>query len=76
VAHKSIKIKLMKDLHAFEGMPQEALTHCTKCGKKIWKYWHIAREVKVPLADGAFMRKNEFPVMDKCAPCYFGYKNE
>ena len=36
------------------------LTICKKCGKDIWKYWHVKNKWEI-----------HYPPMTKCAPCYF-----
>jgi hypothetical protein len=39
----------------------KAVTHCKKCGTRIWKYWMNMKS-----------EDKEFPEMDTCAPCLFG----
>ena len=48
----------MKTSEAWDDIPKEGITYCTKCGAKIWKYWHK----KINFKDVE---------MTKCGNCYF-----
>ena len=40
----------IKGLTAWSELKEEEITHCVKCGKKIWKFWHKDMVEKISCA--------------------------
>ena len=52
----------MTDSEAWSLVPEEEITHCTICGKKIWKLWRTEN-----VHDGNVPKVETL----QCGPCYF-----
>jgi hypothetical protein len=55
-------------LDTWKKITPGSVIFCNGCGTKIWKHWHMGKQ------EVTGKREYIYPVMDKCAPCFFNEK--
>jgi hypothetical protein len=50
--------------YTWSDIAYDEVTHCKKCGKRIWKFW------KAPTKEEKMLKGFKEEEMDLCSPCF------